>query len=91
MFRLQGSCYRLSESGQAAVIYTLVGSELPQQVASSNPAVDTNNNSSSTGPITIPLSLSDAPPLPLNDSQYIVRAEPRQPSTTTGNQLVSST
>ncbi|KAG8329675.1 SUN domain-containing ossification factor isoform X3 [Homalodisca vitripennis] len=65
---------RLSESGQAAVVYTLVDSataELQKQAAVSV----TSDPENSTGPVTIPLTLSDAQD---NSTQYIVRAEPRQ-------------
>lgn len=64
------SC-RLSESGQPEVVYTLVdtGPELQHPVG---PGLHAEN---STGPVTIPLTLSDAL---RNDTQYIVRAEPRQ-------------
>lgn len=64
-------CCRLSESGQPEVVYTLVdtGPELQHPVG---PGIHAEN---STGPVTIPLTLSDAL---RNDTQYIVRAEPRQ-------------
>ncbi|XP_054283481.1 SUN domain-containing ossification factor [Macrosteles quadrilineatus] len=73
--------YRLSESGQAAVVYTLVDSatsELQQQAAAASVTPEPSNTTSGQV-VTIPLTLSDAPSQS-NDTQYIVRAEPRQDS-----------
>lgn len=78
---------RISDSGQAAVVFTLVDtatSELQQKVAASSsvPSATKGSAENKTVPLAVPMPLpseSDAPNAAANTSQqYVVRAQPKQ-------------
>lgn len=78
---------RISDSGQAAVVFTLVDtatSELQQKVAASSsvPSTTKGSTENNTVPLAVPIPLpseSDAPSIVnISEQQYIVRAQPKQ-------------